>query len=67
MYGDDLVLCGESLNEVKYGRWRNAVEGKGLRMNVDKTKSMQLLFGKKGSVWKMGPCGVCGEWVCCIF
>ena len=31
LYVDDLVLCGESLNEVmdKYGLWKNAVEGKG--------------------------------------
>ena len=45
----DLVLCGESLNEVmrKYGRWKNAVEMIGLRVNVDKTKGTQLLFGKK--------------------
>ena len=28
----------------KYERQKNAVEGKGLRVNVDKTKSMQLLF-----------------------
>ena len=41
---DDLALCGESLNEAmsKYVKWKNAVEGKGLRMNVDKTKGMQL-------------------------
>ena len=45
----------------KYGRWKNAVEGKGLRVNVDKTKAMQLLFGKKSSVSKVDPCGVCGE------
>ena len=49
LYADSLVLCGESLNEVmdKYGRWKNAVEGKGLRVNIYKTKGMQLLFGKK--------------------
>ena len=49
LYADDLVLCGESLNEVidKYGRWKNAVEGKDLRVNVEKTKGMQLLFGKE--------------------
>ena len=49
LYADDLVLCGESLDEVidKYGRWKNAVGGKGLRVNVDKPKGMQLLFGKK--------------------
>ena len=52
LYADNLVLCGESLNEVmdKYGRWKNAVERKGLRVNVDKTKGMQLLFKKKSSV-----------------
>ena len=28
LYADDLVLCGESLNEVtnKYVKWKNAVE-----------------------------------------
>ena len=31
----------------KYGRWKNAVEGKNQRMNVDKTKGMQLSFRKK--------------------
>ena len=43
------VLCGESLNEVtdKYGRWKNTVEGKGLRANVNKMKGIQLLIGKK--------------------
>ena len=62
-----LVLSGKSLNEVmgKYGRWKNAVEGKGLWVNVDKTKGMQLLFGKKSSVSKVDPCGACGEWVGC--
>ena len=53
LYADDLVLCGESLNEVmdKYGRWKNAVEGKDLRVNVNKTKGMQLLFGQKKIVF----------------
>ena len=69
LYADDLVLCGESLNDVKdkYKRWKNEVEGKGLRVNVDKTKDMQLSFGKKSSVSKMDPCGVCGERVGCNF
>ena len=57
LYADDLVLCGKSLNEVmdKYGRLKNAAEGKGLKVNVDKTKAMQLLFGKKSSVSKEDP------------
>ena len=58
-----------SLNEVneKYGRYKNAVEGKGLRVIVDKTKGMQLLFGKKSSVWKADPGVVCGELVVILF
>ena len=49
LYADDFVLGGQSADEVmdKYGRRKNAVEGNGLRLNADKTKDMQLLFGKK--------------------
>ena len=63
LYEEDLVLCRESLNKVmdKYGRWKNAAEGKGLRGNVNKTNGMQLLLGKKSSVSKVDPCGVCGS------
>ena len=53
------TLCGESLNEVmdKYERWKNAVKGKDLRVNVDnKTNGMQLLFGKKR--WILAVSGV---------
>ena len=34
-------------------------------MNVDKTKTIQLLFGKRSSVSKVNPFDVCGEWVVC--
>ena len=62
LYADNLVLCGESLNDVmdKHGRWKNTVEGKGLKVNIYKAKGMQLLIGKKSSVSKVDPCGVCG-------
>ena len=63
----NLVLLGVSLNEVmdKYGRWKNGVEGKCLRVNVDKTKGIQLSFGKKSSVSKVDPiqCTKCQRWV----
>ena len=49
----------------KYGRWKNAVEGKGLSVNVNNTKGMQLLFWNKSSVSKVEPCGVCVEQVGC--
>ena len=69
LYSDDLVLHGKSLNQVKdkYGRRKNAVEGNGLKVNVNKTKGMQLLFGKKSSVSKVDPCGACGERVGCNY
>ena len=67
LYADNLAFCEESLNEImdKYGRWKNAVQGKGLRVNVDKTKTIQLLFGKKSSVSKVNSFDVCGERVAC--
>ena len=40
------------------------MEGKGPSVNVDKTKGMQLLVGKK-SVLEVDPSGVCGNWVRC--
>ena len=69
LYANNLVLFGVSLNEVmdKYGRWKNGVEGKCLRVNVDKTKGIQLSFGKRSSVSKVDPCSVPGEWVGCNF
>ena len=39
-------------------------KGRVLRVNSD-NKGMQLLFGKKSSVSKVDPCGVCGELVGC--
>ena len=34
LYADDFSLCVEPLNEVmdKYGKWKNGVKGKGLRV-----------------------------------
>ena len=65
LYSDYLALWGEPLNEVmeKYvGRKITAAE-KGLRVNVSKKTGMQILFGKKSTVWKVDLCGFCGEQV----
>ena len=43
------------------------VKGKGLRVNVDKTKGMQLLFGKKSSILKVDPCVICRKLVVTLF
>ena len=44
-----ILFCVGNHYEIKgkYGRWKNAVEGKCPKVNVSKTKCMQLLFGKK--------------------
>ena len=49
LYANDLVLRGESLNKVmgKYGRWKIAVERKGLRVNVDKTRYAVIIWEEK--------------------
>ena len=49
LQADDLVLCGESLNVVmdKYGRWKNAVKRKDLRVNVNKTKGYAVIIWKE--------------------
>ena len=69
LYGDGLVLCGESLNQDigKYWRWENAVDGKDPRLNVNKTKGVQLLFGKTSSVSKEDPSGISVELVGCNY
>ena len=66
LYADDLVLTGESREEV--GRmlteWKRAMESKGLRINMEKTKmvvsgSSEEMPVQSGSY----PCGVCGSGV----
>ena len=55
-----LFCVGNHVVMDKHGRWKNTVEGKGLKVNIYKAKCMQLLTGKKSSVSKVDPCGVCG-------
>ena len=37
----------------KYRRWKNAVERKGLGVNVGKKKATKFLFRKKSSVFRI--------------
>ena len=63
LYADDLVIMAETEEELdaKLTLWKNAMEKKGLRVNVGKTKVMCSEHGK-GKVNKSTnfPCGVCG-------
>jgi Reverse transcriptase (RNA-dependent DNA polymerase) len=67
LYADDLVLWAESEEELraKIVRWKNGMESKGLRVNLEKTKMMRCQVGT-GQVEDSGakyPCGVCGKGV----
>ena len=63
LHADDLVLTSESLEDlrVRFQRWRSALEGKGLKVNVGKTKMM--VSGTEGEIVlsKIDPCGICGK------
>ena len=66
LYADDLALTAEIQEEVElmFGEWRRAVERRGLKVNLEKTK-MMVTGGEVGDVVRVGryPCGVCGRGV----
>ena len=57
------MLMSESLEDLRerFQRWRRALEGKGLKVNVVKAKMM--VSGSEGEITssKIDPCGVCGK------
>ena len=63
LYADDPVLMSESMDDLweRFQRWRSALEGKGLKVNVGKTKMM--VSGTQGEIVlsKIDPCGICGK------
>ena len=61
LYADDIVLLGESWEEVgnRYREWKEALEGKGLKVNVQKTKAMKLGGKKEMKAAEVDPCAVC--------
>ena len=66
LYADDLAIISESLEELeeRYVNWKNALESKGLRVNIGKTKVM-VSSTDVGKAVKTGkfPCGVCSKGV----
>ena len=66
LYADDPVLMSKSMDDLRerFQRWRSALEGKGLKVNVGKTKVM--VSGTKGEIVlsKIDPCGICGKTLC---
>ena len=63
LYADDLVLVAESVEELtrKFSLWKQSLEGKGLRVNLGKTKVMVSLGGRARKLHQSGkhPCGIC--------
>jgi hypothetical protein len=66
LYADDLVLLAESEEELmeKFRHWKDGMEAKGLRVNMEKTKVMkcQIQYGMAEDLGKW-PCGVCRKGV----
>ena len=66
LYADDLILMAESEEELrqKVRKWKDSMEAKGLKVNVNKTK---VTFGGKCGKSAVGyvkyPCGVCSKGV----
>ncbi len=63
MYADDVVLIGESMEEVMgtYEEWKRVLEAKGLKVNVAKTKGMRVSREVEVKDFGKWPCGVCGR------
>ena len=62
LYADDLVLMAETMEELEaqFIHWKAAFEGKGLKVNLGKTKVMESSGGVV-VLAKIDPCGVCGK------
>ena len=63
MYADDLVLTSEKMEGLreKFGKWNEAFECKGLKVNLGKTKVVVSVAEGEVSVSMVDPCGICGK------
>ena len=64
-YADDLVLMGETMEELRenFDEWREAFESKGMRVNLGKMKLMVSGMEEETFDYKIDPCEVCGTTV----
>ena len=62
LYADDLVLMGETMEELRenFDEWREAFESKEMKVNLGKTKLMVSGMEKETFDSKIDPCSVCG-------
>ena len=63
MYADDLVLICETKEEVRqrFVAWRSALESKGLKVHISKTKVMICARDGVPKEAAVDPCSVCGK------
>ena len=63
MYADDLVLICETKEEARqrFLAWRNALESKGLKVNISKMKVMRCARDGVLKEAAVDPCSVCGK------
>ena len=63
MYADDLVVICETKEEARqrFVAWRNALESKGLKVNISKTKVMRCARYGAPKEAEVDPCSVCGK------
>ena len=61
-YADDLVLMGETMEELKenFDEWRETFESKGMRVKLGKTKLKVSKMKEETFYSKIDPSGVCG-------
>ena len=63
LYAHVLVLVGETMINLrdKFWPWKDAFEGKGMTVSLDKKKMMVSGLEEKVTESKIDPCGVCGR------
>ena len=63
MYADDLALICKTKEDARqrFVTWRNALESKGLNMNISKMKVMRCAWDIAPKEAAVDPCSVCGK------
>ena len=65
LYADDIALVGDNWEDVesRYTRWKKALQEKGMKINVNKTKAFYTGRNFVRMQMRKYPCSVCGKGV----
>ena len=63
LYADDWVLMSQTMEGLRkrFLKWISALEGKGLKMNLEKTKVIVCVLESEVMWSRIDPCGICGK------